>query len=622
VAERIDDYALLGDLMTAALVGRDGSIDWLCLPHFDSPACFAALLHDESAGNWRISPVGARRSDRRRYRGECLVLETEWDTPDGSVGVIDFMPPRGEAADVVRIVEGLCGSVPMRSELRLRFDYGTVVPWVRKSGPDLVAVAGPDAVWLRTPVPLRGRDQTTYGDFTVSAGEQVPFVLTYHRSHLPAPKPVNAFHALDETEAYWKQWMDRCTYTGKWSEAVRRSLIMLKALTFAPTGGIVAAATTSLPEQLGGPRNWDYRYCWLRDASFTLQALLGAGYLEEAKAWREWLLRAVAGNPSDLQIMYGLDGTRRLPEQEITWLSGFQGSAPVRVGNAAADQLQLDVWGEVIDGLSLSRDMGLSSNSMAWSVQRKLLEFLESNWHRPDNGLWEVRGPRRHFVHSKVMAWTAFDRAVTAVHRYGLKGEVDRWEARRDAIHAEVCAKGFDASRNTFTQFYGSPGLDAALLLLPRVGFLPWDDPRIVGTVEAVRRELCDDGFLRRYDPGESNVDGLPGGEGAFLACSFCLVDALSGIGRRDEAEEMFERLLSLRNDVGMLAEEYDPVGRRHLGNTPQAFSLVGLVNSARALSGQATETAPTENPPSDTRPPTTSRGGRPTGLQAPAASQ
>ena len=601
MADRIDDYALLGDLMTAALVARDGSIDWLCLPHFDSPACFAALLHDESAGNWRISPVGATTAARRRYRGECLVLESEWDTPTGSVRVVDFMPPRGEAADVVRIVEGLSGSVPMRSELRLRFDYGSVVPWVRKAGPDLVAVAGPDAAWLRTPVPLRGRDQATYGEFTVDAGERVPFVLTYNRSHLPAPLPVDPDTALEETEAFWRRWVDRCTYTGRWPEAVRRSLIVLKALTFAPTGGIVAAATTSLPEQIGGPRNWDYRYCWLRDATFTLQALLGAGYLEEAKAWREWLLRAVAGKPSDLQIMYGLDGTRRLPEQEIPWLSGFLGSGPVRVGNAAADQLQLDVWGEVIDGLHLSREMGLPSDGMAWSVQRKLLEFLESNWDRPDNGLWEVRGPRRHFVHSKVMAWAGFDRAVSAVREHGMRGDADRWAALRDEIHTDICKRGFDSDRNTFTQYYGSEGLDAALLLLPRLGFLPWDDPRIVGTVDAVRRELCDSGLVRRYNVSDgahgsgssrrSNVDGLPGGEGAFLACSFWLVDALVGIGQQQEAEEMFEHLLSLRNDVGLLAEEYDPVHQRHLGNTPQAFSLVGLVNSARALSGTATRT-------------------------------
>ncbi len=594
MADRIDDYALIGDLLTAALVGRDGSIDWLCLPHFDSPACFAAMLDDDNAGHWRLRPIGAEVISRRRYRGECLVLESEWDTKTGSVRVLDFMPPRGEAADVVRIVEGLSGSVPMLSELRLRFDYGSIIPWVRKVGDDLAAIAGPDAVWLRTPVTLKGRNKTTYGEFTVSAGDRVPFVLTYNRSHLPAPKPVDPFIALDDTEKYWKQWMDRCTYDGRWPEAVRRSLILLKALTFQPTGGIVAAATTSLPEQIGGPRNWDYRYCWLRDATFTLQALLGAGYLTEAKAWREWLLRAVAGNPSDLQSMYGLDGTRRLTEQEVPWLSGFQGSSPVRIGNAAADQLQLDVWGEVLDGLALAREAGMGSDSMAWSVQRKLLEFLEGNWDKPDNGLWEVRGPQQQFVHSKVMAWAGFDRAVTAVRRRHLSGDADRWAALRDVVHADVCERGYDADRNTFTQFYGSKGLDAALLLMPRVGFLPGDDPRMVGTVEAIRRELSDDGcFVRRYEPDkDSNVDGLPGGEGAFLACSFWMVDALQSIGRTEEAEVIFERLLELRNDVGLLAEQYDPVRRRFLGNTPQAFSLVGLVNSARALSGSDTMTS------------------------------
>jgi GH15 family glucan-1,4-alpha-glucosidase len=593
VAERIDDYALLGDLLTAALVGRDGSIDWLCLPHFDSPACFAALLHDKSAGSWRLSPVGADTVTHREYRGETLILDSEWETGTGRVRVTDFMPPRGEAADVVRIVDGLSGSVDMRSELRLRFDYGSIVPWVRRSGEDLAAIAGPDAVWLRTTVPFYGRDQATFAEFTVSAGERVPFVLTYSRSHLPAPQPVDPFAALADTEIFWRRWMDRCTYDGRWSAPVRRALIVLKALTFAPTGGIIAAATTSLPEQIGGPRNWDYRYCWLRDSTFSLQALLGAGYIDEAKAWRDWLLRAVAGKPSDLQIMYGLDGTRRIPEQELPWLSGFQDSGPVRIGNAAAEQLQLDVWGEVLDSLHLSRETGLAADTTAWSVQRKLLEFLEDNWDQPDNGLWEVRGPRQHFVHSKVMAWAGFDRAVSAVERQGLPGDAARWAAVRDAIHADVCDRGFDTARNTFTQFYGSKGLDASLLLLPRVGFLPWTDPRVVGTVEAVQRELCDDGFVRRYHTQEnSNVDGLPGGEGVFLACSFWLVDALHGIGRKHEAEEMFHKLLALRNDVGLLAEQYDPLHQRHLGNTPQAFSMVGLVNSARALSGATTRTS------------------------------
>ena len=589
---RIEDYAIIGDLQTAAMVGRDGSIDWLCLPRFDSSGCFAALLHDETAGRWRIAPAGAGAATRRRYRDGTLILETEWDTPDGSVRVVDHMPPRGEAADVVRVVEGLSGTVPMRMDLRLRFDYGRVVPWVRRQEPDLGAIAGPDAVWLRTDVELRGQDRSTVAEFEVRAGQRVPFVLTYQLSHLPRPEPVDPERALAETEHFWREWIGRCDYDGRWPEAVRRALLTLKALTYAPTGGILAAATTSLPEQLGGPRNWDYRYCWLRDATFTLQALLGTGYVAEAEAWREWLLRAVAGDPADLQIMYGLDGTRRLPEYTLDWLAGYEGSAPVRIGNAAADQLQLDVWGEVLDGLHLSREAGIAGTDTAWDLQRALLDHLEGAWRQPDNSLWEVRGPRRHFVHSKVMAWAGFDRAVTAVERHGLDGPAGRWRAVRDEIHAEVCAKGFDADRNTFTQSYGSQGLDAALLLIPRVGFLPAGDPRVIGTVEAVQRELCQDGFVLRYRPETEGVDGLPGTEGAFLACSFWLVDALHDIGRRAEAEELFERLLGLRNDVGLLAEEYDPLTGRHLGNTPQAFSLVGLVNSARQLSGTTTHTA------------------------------
>jgi GH15 family glucan-1,4-alpha-glucosidase len=590
---RIEDYALLGDLQTAALVGMDGSIDWLCLPRFDSPACFAALLHDDTAGHWRIAAAGATVATSRRYRPDTLILETDWDTTDGRVRVIDFMPPRGEAADVVRIVQGLAGTVPMRMALRLRFDYGHIVPWVHRSGPDLAAVAGPDAVWLRTLVDLRGRDRTTVSEFTVAAGQSVPFVLTYQQSHLPSPDPVDPAIALAETEEFWTQWIAAGNYDGGWPDAVRRGLITLKALTYGPTGGIVAAATTSLPERLGGPRNWDYRYCWLRDATFTLQALLGTGYVAEAKAWREWLLRAVAGDPADLQIMYGLDGTRRIPEYTLDWLSGYEASAPVRIGNAAADQLQLDVWGEVLEGLHLSREAGIAATDTAWNLQRALLEYLEGNWQRPDNSLWEVRGPRRHFVHSKVLAWVAFDRAADSVLRHGLPGPADRWLALRDQIHAEVCTRGFDERRNTFTQFYGSDGLDAALLLIPRVGFLPWDDPRVIGTVDAIRRELCSDGYVLRYHPQhDDNVDGLPGTEAAFLACTFWLVDALHGMGRTDTARELFERLLDLRNDVGLLSEEYDPITGRHLGNTPQAFSMVGLVNSARLLSGAATRTS------------------------------
>jgi GH15 family glucan-1,4-alpha-glucosidase len=591
----IEDYALLGDLQTAALVGRDGSIDWLCLPRFDSPACFAALLHDDDAGHWRLAPAGGGPATRRRYRGDTLVLETEWDTPDGCVRVVDCMPPRGEAPDVVRVVEGLSGAVPMRMQLRLRFDYGHIVPWVRRVDRDLAAVAGPDAVWLRTPVPLHGQGLATVADFTVEAGQRVPFVLTYQPSHRPRPKPVDAFDAVRDTERFWTKWIGRCEFDRPWADAVRRALVTLKALTYAPTGGIVAAATTSLPEQLGGPRNWDYRFCWLRDASFTLQALLGTGYVAEAKAWREWLLRAAAGDPADLRIMYGLDGTRRIPELTVDWLSGYQGASPVRIGNAAADQFQLDVWGEVLECLHLGREAGIAVDEPAWDLQRAMLDFLEGNWQQPDNSLWEVRGPRRHFVHSKVLAWVGFDCAVSTVERHRLDGPVRRWRALRQRIHAEVCANGFDTERNTFTQFYGSSGLDSALLLIPRVGFLPPEDPRVVGTVEAIQRELCVDGFALRYHlQHDDNVDGLPGTEGAFLACTFWLVDALHGMGRVDEACELFERLLDLRNDVGLLSEEYDPTTGRHLGNTPQAFSMVGLVNSARQLSGTPIHTSAT----------------------------
>jgi GH15 family glucan-1,4-alpha-glucosidase len=593
VTSRIEDYALIGDLHTAALIGRDGSVDWLGLPRFDSPACFAALLADHDAGHWRIAPAGADTATRRRYRGDTLILETVWETPDGTVRVVDFMPPRGEAADIVRIVHGVTGRVTMRIRLRLRFDYGSITPWVRHSERHHAAIAGPDAAWLHSDVVLEHHDRTLTGEFTVAAGDQVAFVLTHQLSHLPRPQPVHPRHALVATEQFWQDWISHCTYDGPYTDAVRRSLILLKALTYAPTGGILAAATTSLPEQIGGPRNWDYRYCWLRDATFTLQALLGTGYVAEAKAWREWLLRAAAGDPADLQIMYGLDGTRRLTESTLDWLPGYENSGPVRVGNAAAQQFQLDVWGEVLDGLHLARDAGIAATDAGWDLQRALVDFLESNWREPDNGLWEVRGPRRHFVHSKVMAWAGLDRAVTAVERHGLDGPVDRWRATRAQIHADVCAYGYDPGRNTFTQFYGSHGLDAALLLLPRVGFLPYDDPRIVGTVDAIGKELCTDGFLLRYQPQrDDNVDGLPGPEGAFLACTFWLADALHATGRTDEARDLFEALLDLRNDVGMLAEEYDPVNRRHLGNTPQAFSLVGLVNAARHLSGSSTRTS------------------------------
>jgi GH15 family glucan-1,4-alpha-glucosidase len=590
MTRRIEDYGIVGDLQTAALVGRDGSIDWMCLPRFDSPACFAALLGDEQHGSWRLGPAAGGECTSRRYRDGTLVLETEWELPEGRVRVIDLMPPRGDQADLVRIVEGVSGSVPMSTELRLRFDYGSVVPWITSDGGALRAVAGPDSVRLDTPAEVTHHGvadgSVLRARFTVGPGERVPFVLTYHASHLPTKDPVDADVALEETEHFWRSWIAGSTYTGPWAEAVHRSLITLKALTYAPTGAIAAAATTSLPEEIGGTRNWDYRYCWLRDAAFTLQALVGTGFIEEARAWRGWLLRAVAGDPADLQIMYGLDGRRRLPEYTIDWLPGFEGSSPVRIGNGAAGQLQIDVWGETLDALHLAREAGLETDPEAWAMQKALLDYLEEHWADLDNGLWEVRGPRRAFVHSRVLAWAGFDRAVRAVEEGGLVGEpVERWRALRDRIHFEVCAYGFDAERNTFTQFYGSEGLDAALLLIGQVGFLPWDDPRVVGTVDAVQRELSQDGLLLRYDTdADDRVDGLPGDESTFLVCNFWLVDALHGIGRREEAVALFERLLSLRNDLGLLSEEYDVRTGRHLGNTPQAFSHLGLVNSALRL--------------------------------------
>ncbi|GGB34559.1 glucoamylase [Flexivirga endophytica] len=582
---RIEDYAIVGDLQTAALVSNEGSVDWLCLPRFDSSACFAALLDGPEAGCWVLAPVDGGGCTRRRYVDETLVLETEWETEQGTVRVIDFMPPRGHAPDIVRIVEGVSGSVPMRGRLTLRFDYGNVRPWVHHDGDQMLAVAGPDAVRLRTPAPRRGQDWSTVSDFTVSAGERVPFVLTWSRSHEPRPEVVDAERALQDTLTYWQDWCDRGhDLDGPYQDAIRRSLLTLKALTYQPTGGIVAAATTSLPEQIGGPRNWDYRYCWLRDATYTLQALIAGGYLDEANAWRAWLLRAVAGDPADLQIMYGLDGARRLPENELPWLRGYEDSAPVRVGNAAADQLQLDVWGETLDGLALAREAGLASTEDAWDVQVALMEHLESVWDQPDNGLWEVRGPRRHFTHSKVMAWVAADRMAKAVRRHpSLDGPVERWESLRDTIHADVLAHGFDKERNTFVQSYGATALDASVLIIPRVGFLPGDDPRMLGTIDAINKELTRDGLVLRYQNSESD-DGLPGDEGLFLACSFWMVDALHFAGRQTEAVALFERLLDLRNDVGLLSEEWDPQQRRQLGNTPQAFSHFALVTSALQL--------------------------------------
>jgi len=585
---RIEDYAVIGDLHTAALVGRDGSLDWLCLPHFDSPACFAALLDTPDAGRWRLAPASGGTCTSRRYRGDTLLLESDWVTPEGHVRVLDFMPPRGQAADVIRIVEGVSGAVSMVGELRLRFDYGQIVPWVRHDAHGMVAVAGPDAAYLVTSAPVTGRNYATVSEFTVQAGQRVPFVLTWAPSSHPRPRAVDAEAALGDTIGFWQQWSGRSRVRGTYRDAVQRSLVTLKALTFAPTGGIVAAATTSLPEQIGGPRNWDYRYCWLRDATLTLQSLLAAGYTAEASAWREWLLRAVAGDPAELQIMYSIDGTRRLPEYELPWLAGYERSAPVRVGNAAADQLQLDVWGEVLDGLSLTRSALLHAPDDSWDIQVALMEHLEGAWDQPDNGLWEMRGPQRHFVHSKVMAWVAADRMVDAVRTSRLPGPADRWAALRDTIHAEVLTRGFDAEHNTFVQAYGTTDLDASLLLIGRVGFLPPTDPRVLGTVDAISRRLTQDGLVLRYHTATGD-DGLPAGEGVFLACSFWLVDALFAAGRSRQSIELFERLLALRNDVGLLSEEWDPVGKRQLGNTPQAFSHFPLVISALQLhSGRA----------------------------------
>jgi GH15 family glucan-1,4-alpha-glucosidase len=586
VPGRIEDYALIGDLQTAALVGKDGSIDWLCLPRFDSGACFAALLGDESNGQWRIAPVSGSTCTSRSYRGDTLVLDTVWETDGGTVKVTDFMPQRDRAPDVVRIIEGVSGSVDMRSEVRLRFDYGNVVPWMRRMDGHRIGIAGPDSVWLRSepPIPAYGKDFSTCADITVSKGQRFAFVLTWHPSHEKRPRRIDPFESLDHSLQDWEAWSSQCRYEGPWRDAVMRSLITLKALTYAPSGGIVAAATTSLPEKIGGVRNWDYRFCWLRDSTLTLNALVSSGYLEEAVAWRDWLLRAVAGKPADLQIMYGITGERRIPEYEVAWLPGYEGSTPVRIGNAAVEQLQLDIYGEVLDSLYFSRERGMEQQEHAWDIQRALMEFLESRWREPDEGLWEVRGGRRHFVHSKVMAWVAADRVVRTLERHPhLGGDADRWRAMRETVHEEVCRRGYDPDRNTFTQYYGSAELDAATLLIPQVGFLPPSDPRVVGTVEAVRRELDDDGFLRRYTP--NHVDGLPGGEGVFLVCSFWLADALCLIGRHKESRELFERLLTLRNDVGLMSEEWDPVAGRQLGNFPQAFSHVGLVNTALALS-------------------------------------
>jgi GH15 family glucan-1,4-alpha-glucosidase len=583
----IEDYGLIGDLQTAALVSRDGSVDWLCLPRFDSGALFAALLGSRENGHWTIQPAGEFRSTRRKYRGDTLVLETELETDDGAVRLVDFMPPRETKPDLVRIVEGVRGRVEMRMELVIRFDYGSIVPWVRNLDGTLCAVAGPDAVLLRTPVEHEGRDLRTVASFTVAEGDRVPFVLRWFPSSETPPEPVHADEALATTLAFWESWAARCTYEGRWHDAVHRSLLTLKALTYAPTGGIVAAPTTSLPEWIGGVRNWDYRYCWLRDATLTLLALIRAGYVEEAGAWRDWLLRAIAGSPDDLQIMYGVAGERRLTEFELPWLGGYERSQPVRVGNGASDQRQLDVYGEVVDALYQSRRQGLEASDPAWRLTRRIFDWLESGWREPDEGIWEVRGPRRHFTHSKVMAWVAFDRGIKTIERFGRDGPLDRWKAARKAIKDEVLREGYNAERGAFMQYFGSDRLDASCLLIPLVGFLPATDERVVGTVRAIEQDLVRGGFVERYraDAENADVDGLPPGEGAFLPCSFWLSAVLAQQGRHDEAVELYERLLALRNDVGLISEEYDLERGRLVGNFPQAFTHIGIVETAFTLS-------------------------------------
>jgi len=581
---RIEDYALLGDLQTAALVDRGGSIDWLCFPRFDSGACFAALLGTPEHGRWLLAPTEGGTTSRR-YLHDTMVLETIWENDDGAVRVLDFMPPRGKAPDVVRIIEGIRGSVRMRSELVIRFDFGHIVPWVRHVETDTrIAIAGPDGLCFRTPAHTFGENMRTISELVVDEGERIPFVLTWFPSHVDPPARIDPEVALAETEGFWRDWNARCTVelSGEQRDLLHRSLMVLKTLTYEPTGGIVAAPTTSLPEALGGVRNWDYRYCWLRDATLTLLALLQAGHIAEALDWRNWLLRAVAGDPSDIQIMYGVAGERRLTEFELPWLPGYEGSRPVRVGNAASEQLQVDVYGEVMDALYQARAHGLDFQPAAWALQLNLLKALEQTWEEPDEGIWEVRGGRRHFVHSKVMAWVAFDRAVRTVETHGLDGPVEHWRELRDRIHAQVCEQGFDEELGSFTQSYGSPELDASLLLIPLVGFLPGTDPRVRGTIEAIERELLWDGLVLRYRTHDAaNPDGLPSGEGVFLPCSFWLCDCYELLGRHDDAHALFERLVGLSNDLGLLAEEYDPVAGRMLGNFPQAFTHLALVATA-----------------------------------------
>jgi GH15 family glucan-1,4-alpha-glucosidase len=580
----IEDYALIGDCHTAALVGSNGSIDWLCFPRFDSGACFAALLGGPEQGRWLLTPAARIKSVRRRYLDDSLVLETEFQTQGGRVRVIDFMPVHDDRWDVVRIVEGLSGRVAMRMELIVRFDYGSIVPWVRRVNDLLLITAGPDTLELAASVKFEGENMKTVAEFSVRKGQRESFVLNYRPSHLPTRPSIDPAKALKHTLSRWHRWSARCRYRGRWGPAVLRSLITLKALTYKPSGGMVAAPTTSLPELLGGVRNWDYRYCWLRDATFTLNALLLAGYHEEAAEWREWLLRAIAGSPSDLQIVYSVNGARRLDEIELPWLPGHKNSKPVRIGNAASTQFQLDVYGEVMDSLHLARAADMEPHPEAWSVQLAMLEFLESHWQDPDDGLWEIRGARRHFTHSKIMAWVAYDRAIKDAEKEKLKAPVARWRRVRDRIHAQVCEKGFNRANNTFVQSYGSKFLDASLLLIPQVGFLPPDDPRVLGTIAAIEKHLLINGLVLRYSTA-TLVDALPAGEGTFLACSFWLADSYALTGRRPEAEALFERLLALGNDVGLFAEEYDPRAKRMLGNFPQALTHMSLVNTARLLS-------------------------------------
>ncbi|OZI29426.1 glucoamylase [Bordetella genomosp. 7] len=595
MSKPIEDYGLIGNMLSAALVARDGSIDWLCLPHFDSPACFAALLGDESHGRWLLAPAQPCAPARRRYLPDTAVLETLHETDTGAVRVYDFMPlsDEDERVDVVRIVRGERGHVDMHTELTLRFNYGQAVPWVRRRDYGLSAIAGPDAAELHTSVPMEGHDMKSVASFRVHQGQTVPFTLSYHRSHKTPHFVPDRLESMDRTIAWWQEWAKRCHWengSGERRDAVVRSLITLKLLIFQPTGGIVAAPTTSLPEELGGSRNWDYRHCWLRDSALTLYALLNAGYREEAEAWRQWLLRAAAGHPNQIQIMYGIAGERWLPENEIPWLPGYEGSAPVRIGNGAAGQMQLDVYGELIETLHAGRVADLAPLAEAWRMQKVLLKPLEQLWDQPDHGIWEVRGPRRAFTHSRLMCWVALDRSIKSCERFGLEGPVERWRELCERIRQDICTHGYDARMNSFVQYYGGTALDASLLLIPQVGFLPASDRRVQGTIAAIERKLMRDGLLLRYSTEESD-DGLPGEEGAFLACSFWLADAYIMQGRLDDAERLFEHLLALRNDLGLLAEEYDVARRRLVGNFPQGFSHIGLVNTAYNL-GKAGGTA------------------------------